>query len=870
MRLTAKDRAFGDKPVLKLKLGDDPKTKGKPSATVLAGFDGGDKVHVLGGIAARDGVLVCSMIRQNELMLVDVKTGKVTGRIALDDPRGMAFDAKGGLLALSGRSLVRFADLTAKPQTLIADGLDDPRHVASDAEGRILISDRGECHQVKRFTPAGKPDGAIGKKGTPTVGPYDPLRMNNPNGLAVDSRGRIWVAEADDFPRRVSVWTTAGELDRAFYGPTEYGGGGTLDPRDRDRFFYKGMEFKLDWKSGTDALTRVFARPNPLLHAHYGHYSPDTPLYPDGKDGRRYFTSCFTHTPTGGDNVAFVWLDGEREARLVAALGDAHAWPLLRGEEFHAGWPEGTKPEVENPKDDQRAAFAWTDRNGDGKPQPAEVRMTKGRLRGVTVMNDLAFVVTNLGDRSARLPASLDAEGVPSYDFAKAEDLGPAGGPTPSSGGNQSLAEAGGWAVHTNAPAPFSPYGLGGSLKGEPRWSYPSPWPGLHASHEAAVPDRPGMVVGHTRLLGGWLTGKAGPMFCVNGNMGNMYLFTADGLFVSTLFNDIRLRPNWAAPVATRNMDVTDVSLHDENFWPSVTQTPDGNIFLVDGGRTSLVRIDGLETLARLPETKLTVTADDIGKARDWSARAEVERQRQRGGDALKASLRQAGPEIDGKLDDWPAATEWAFIDRRGTRANFNSNSKPYEVSAAVVLTETHLSAAWRTTEKDLLANSGETANALFKHGGCLDIMLATDASAAEGRAAPVPGDQRLLITQVKGKTRALLYRARVPGTHEPVAFSSPWRTVTIDEVEDISDKVRLASDGSGNYEASVPLEVLRWKPKPGVTYRADLGVLRGSNGQTTQRVYWSNKATAITADVPSEAELTPRLWGKWKVVAGE
>jgi len=43
--------------------------------------------------------------------------------------------------------------------------------------------------------------------------------------------------------------------------------------------------------------------------------------------------------------------------------------------------------------------------------------------------------------------------------------------------------------------------------------------------------------------------------------------------------------------------------------------------------------------------------------------------------------------------------------------------------------------------------------------------------------------------------------------------------------------------------------------------------VLRGANGQTTQRVYWTDKATAITADVPSEAELTPRLWGKWKVV---
>ena len=37
---------------------------------------------------------------------------------------------------------------------------------------------------------------------------------------------------------------------------------------------------------------------------------------------------------------------------------------------------------------------------------------------------------------------------------------------------------------------------------------------------------------------------------------------------------------------------------------------------------------------------------------------------------------------------------------------------------------------------------------------------------------------------------------------------------------------------------------------------------------QTLQRAYWSNKATGITADVPSEAMLTPQLWGKWEFVA--
>src|SRR4029079_2485102 len=134
--------------------------------------------------------------------------------------------------------------------------------------------------QVKVFTATGKPASSIGKAGSPSVGAYDPLHLKNPNGVAVDSQGRVWVAEADDYPRRVSLWNADGNLVRAFYGPTEYGGGGVLDPQDSNRFFYKGLEFKLDWQQGSDMLTRVFARPDPLLHAHYGHYSPDTPLYP--------------------------------------------------------------------------------------------------------------------------------------------------------------------------------------------------------------------------------------------------------------------------------------------------------------------------------------------------------------------------------------------------------------------------------------------------------------------------------------------------------------------------------------------------------------------------------------------------------------
>jgi len=856
LRLTAKTKALGDQPIFKTQLGDDPRPKKPtdPRPALIENFEGGDRQLVLSGIAVHDGLIACSMLRNNELLFVDAKTGGITGRMSVDSPRGVTFDAAGRMLVISGSKLLVFASTKAtKADVIMSKGLEDPRHIATDKAGNYLISDRGTSHQIKVFTPSGKLVKTIGKAGAPAVGDYDPQHMNNPNDLTLDSQGSVWVAENDNYPRRVSVWSAESKLVRAFYGPTEYGGGGALDSRDANVFFYKGLEFALDWKSGTDSLKRVFARPESLLEAHYGHYSPDWPLYPSQGKGRRYFTSCYTHTPTGGDNVAFIWLDTGKEARLVAALGDAHAWKFLREQsEFRTAWPAGTKPEDENPQPDKHATFLWMDLKADGRPQTTELQMTQGAARGITVTKDLDFIVTQLGEDTAMFsPTSFDANGVPRYDFIPAR-LGAAGGRPPSSGGNQTL-RSHDWTISTNATPPFSPHGLGGMFKGEPRWSYPSPWPGLHSSHEAAVPDRPGMVVGHTRLLGDFINGPAGPMFGINGNMGNMYLFTADGLFVSTLFNDIRLRPNWVAPVATRNMDVTDVSLHDENFWPSMTQTPDGKVFLIDGGRTSLVRVDGLDTLKRLPDQKLTVTTADLDNARDWFARAEISRQKARGTDILAVPMRTTAPTVDGKLDDWPATADWAVIDRRGTKANFNSDSKPYEVSASLSIARDRLFAAWRTTEKDLLANSGETPNALFKTGGCLDLMLQTDT------------DQRLLVTLVKGQPRAVLYRSKVPGTTQPVSFSSPWRSISIDSVEDITEQVSIATDKAGNFEISVLLSTLHWSPKSGDLVRADIGVLRGSNGQTTQRVYWSNKATAITADVPSEAELTPKLWGQWK-----
>ena len=73
--------------------------------------------------------------------------------------------------------------------------------------------------------------------------------------------------------------------------------------------------------------------------------------------------------------------------------------------------------------------------------------------------------------------------------------------------------------------------------------------------------------------------------------------------------------------------------------------------------------------------------------------------------------------------------------------------------------------------------------------------MLGTDGAAKADRSEPVAGDLRLLVTLVKDKPRAVLYRARVPGTKAPGPIQQPLA----------DDHARL---GGGHYR-----QRQRWRP---------------------------------------------------------
>jgi sugar lactone lactonase YvrE len=787
----------------------------------------GKEWGALGGLAACNGLLVVSLPTAGQLLVVDVAAGTVQRTIPVEKPQGVAFDAQGALYVVSGTRVLRLATLDDQPQPVITDGLEEPQQLLIDPHGRIYVSDWGKAHQVKLFSAAGKLLRAVGTPGGARLGAYDRTRMQRPYGMTLTADGKLWVAEESLTPKRVSVWAADGGLVTAFYGGSQYGGGGNLDPRDRTKFYYghenlKGlMEFDLDWDKGTSTLSRILYLEgiNGVVLPGDG---PQTAMY---VKGRRYFTNVFTTDPVQLAAAAGIWMQRDGTLVPVAAAGQAQAWDQLKTAPFKEKWPAGA--DLTKPPWIQPWSFCWTDNNGDGQAQPDEVAYWKGGVSGVYVAPDLTLTFSN----GQTLTPKWTAEGTLRYpDDMKTEATIP---------GSSQVLQANGWTV-----------AMGGPLRGYQgatlRWTYPNQWPSLHASQLSPSPDRPGMVIGSTRLIGQPVTVAGETLWAFNGNKGTIYLFTPDGLFVATLFTDNRLGPLWVMPQATRGMLLNGITHHEEDFFTTLNQIADGRVYLVAGQtHCSLVRVDGLDTLRRLPATTLAVTPAMLQACRDYFLQRDLQRVKAEGRDTLPVALRKEAPVVDGKLDDWAQAA-WVTV------GHIVTGGSQAPIQAAVATAGDRLYVALKTPDSSLLENKGDTWQMLFKTGGGLDVMLHTDQH----------GDQRLLTALVNGKPLAVRYRPKADGAGDPVPFTS-FRTVTMAEVVKVPD-VELAG-AQGNFELAVPLAALGLQPKPGLRLRGDIGILRGNGGLTAQRLYWQNKATGLVSDVPGEAELTPQLWGWWE-----
>jgi hypothetical protein len=137
--------------------------------------------------------------------------------------------------------------------------------------------------------------------------------------------------------------------------------------------------------------------------------------------------------------------------------------------------------------------------------------------------------------------------------------------------------------------------------------------------------------------------GEAGYLVARYSYMGEIYIYSVDGLLVTTLGGDIRSAPFWPYPEQKLGMSIKGLSFDAEQFWPFMFGLDDGNVYLSVGKwHSSIVRLDGLDKVRRIDLGAVTATAEMIAAA----APARVE-------EASKYVMRDeiSVPPIQAKID---------------------------------------------------------------------------------------------------------------------------------------------------------------------------------------------------------------------------
>jgi len=816
-------------------------------------------------LAVFNGRAAISLPIENTILLIDVSSGRIISRIAIEQPRGLLASSSGGLLVVKNKEVWNYtidwqAGRVLAKTVLISKHLEAPQQLTRDNEGRIYVSDWGGSHQVKVFDVDGHFVREIGHPGGPVTGRYDPLRMRYPNGVAVDELGQLWVAEISYVPKRISVWHVAGAYIRAFYGPPKYGGGGAIDPRDSTVVYYAtggsrrgvgrtsekaGIAFKLDYSSGKSVPSSIYMQTSKEdLVTDLPSMGPEQPVY---IGNRRYLVNTFNQSAQGMKSVVGIWRWNDDETvTLVSVVGyhgnsKNHSWLALNRPEIRSHWPKGSTA--------RKLFFAWSDLNNDGRISPNEIQY-KTVKRGQGLVSVGRGLEVNTSWLTTIDPPSVRPDGVPVFDL----DSWRASGDVNRADADI-LQTDDGWLIHAGGP-------VSGFRHGERKWIYHSQW---YRRAPAPAPGKPGQLIETSRIIGfdaHPTKGQAGRIWALASDKGMIYLFTTDGLFLQAVGGDLRKEPLLRSKGIHRGDLMEDFSFDEEDFWPTLSQVEtNGAIYLLSGKEhSSVFRLEGFSSVRRIDAGTIHVDRSVLSKL------PEPKPDRSRSQIRRRLSIVQAAiaPTADGDLSEWGDA-QWNDID------------ETLGMSAALMVSNDHLWVAFRTRNSFVLQNNGADGwQYLFASGGGLDIQLAPRL----GRNSPrrqrkgsreqaTNGGIRLFVTRLRdpvdGPVKAILFKKI---TDHPrggeFTYSSPIGQESFADVSDVSGDVTLGQH-DGNYEVGIPLSLLGL-PTSGIRQlMGDIGIFLGNGSDTTRRLYWSNKTETMVSDIPTESRLYPEYWGMWR-----
>jgi hypothetical protein len=790
---------------------------GNEQAAILPPEGGTAETNHVTGLAAHGGRLYIAFVKRNLIAVHDQVSGE---RIALwEVPAPGRLDPRpdGTLVATSDDAIVLIDPQDGKVSPFIKDHLDRPTGVAVAPDGTIYVACAGKQQNISVFDASGKFLRSVGKPGgRPAVGAYDKQGMYQPGGIDMDARGRVWVAETEDFPKRISVWDAqSGQNLLEFFGGSSYFGYGFIDVDKPDEILVHNVLWKIDWKTyKTEPYTTVWRKTAPDMIE---------PINPDGYSG-------FARIVTADNGRQYMWGGGQLKSILCRRDGDlfkpfaamfsvSYGWSLYRGQAL---------PLIDDNKEKfPNGHYFWQDANDDQCVQAEEITPL-GSEYGPPVFawlnKDLSVML-----RTGQIlkPTKILDNGQPVYDVANAVDS-----PIRGKGGlpHAYLTKGPDGTVFTSGNRK-GPSLIRWSSDGGIVWSYndiPS-WP-----HSLNLPiTGPGRLWGMTNLMG-----VGGDYFAAMTYFGVNHVFTTDGICVAALLRDGR--------VGGRGPDEGQPEGQGGQFVKLKIDGAD-RYFIIHGGQDTRVwEVTGLDTVQRLPErtyehsqADATLAAEKLEEYRK-SAESSQRLVIARGRSALDLA-KPVGKAVD--------------------------SERRFEARAAY--DEENLYLRYDVTAAAEMVNAAPDPRLIFKGGNLIDLQLATDPAAPADRKTPAPGDLRLLVTRQNDQPVAVLYRPRVANfSGEPIVLRSPTGQESFDSIEPVEVKLDYRKTATGfTAVVTIPLKTLGFQPQVGQQVRMDLGYIFGNTPGTAAaaRAYWKNNSfTAnVLNDIPHESRLEPAEWGQ-------
>jgi hypothetical protein len=835
-------------------------------------------------LAGRGNELVMSHKLHNAIRWIDPETGKVIDEAPVPSPQAIAVANDGKIFVLSNDGVVALTRTDKKLTTIIPEGTltSGYRMDVCPLTGDILIAERGDSQQIKRFTGEGKLIQTLGRKGGRLQGAYEPKDFRTVFDITTDGAGGFFICEAWDAPRRTARFDRDGKLLADWFGGQMYANHAVADPEDPtimwvDSHFGSIIKAKVDYVTHTWKILATYT-----FGGMAEGFIPST-THGGGRfvvrhhDGKTYLCR---------DDDPIVLCVDEANRRLVPLVASdpilVHGWDSTPKIVKQATYPtnDPAKP-FPTPGWDAfgHRGWMWTDTNGDGQPAVDEISFGKflswftsrwyvdEKMNYVRYCDGALQTMPLLEWKAASVPVYAGWDGTKPISATMPDWIQATKGDYSARGRIGCVGiwpdGAGGWFAAFNDGN--KPFGMGymSSRVGANRvvrWDKDGKllWDvGLHSVDFGVKPGEGRSFFRTVGVAHGCVA--VTDIECYYNVKNLVHVWDKDGLWVGRLLEnpDLKAAPAEAYTLCTENFGGALIEITPEMKVPGLKA---GDVIFMGSGQndTRVYKITGWETMKRqtgeviiTPEFAATITASVEKEAKRTDV-AHIER--------VDFSA------VDGDLKKWQKTKPLTINigEKELAKLYLGWNSQGLFACFDV------------TTEQPWRSKS--SPQEAFTGGAAVDInigpLLPID------RKKPVIGDVRFVASLVGENSRTALveylpYLLKEMNTaKKPITFKTEANGKVDFEYYNTYPKAsnvvihRVKEDNKGYIvEMKLPLRT-PLKPEPGIRFKFDASViLADTEGRNSEaRIPWHSQSAddqLVTADQVIEATLRPANWGE-------